>query len=126
MSCSAHHSGSEASGRPPQTLSWIASGEVRNEVSDSEITSDALLVIESKLDTHDAVFAIPTQGDDDVVYRLLLLSTSDATKSDTEERIERLSVLSGGAHIAIILLLVGDDAMTAFTQLQMKLVTPGL
>lgn len=81
------------------------------------------LIVEKEINTHDAVFPVPDQGKMRTDFRLLLLCTADLWHEETLERMERLSVLNGASHVAIVLLLVGNAAMTAFARFQMKFVS---
>ncbi|KAF7559673.1 hypothetical protein G7046_g4480 [Stylonectria norvegica] len=74
---------------------------------------------EALLNTHDVAFPMRDHVGHSVVFRLLLLSTLDVDSRDARSRVERLSVLDGGKHAAIILLLSGKDAVTALNRLQM-------
>lgn len=82
-----------------------------------------MAIAEAHLDTHDVSFQVSGQAEPDATFRLLLLSTQEASLGDDSKRIERLSVVSGGRNIAIVLLLTGDDAMTAFSNLQVEYVS---
>ena len=120
--CSARHSGRGRNGLPRQPLFCALSGQVREQ----HVTSDHFLMlrfVEKELNTHDAAFTVSGQGGMRAVFRLLLLCTGDVWRDETLERMERLSVLNGASHVAIVLLLAGDAAMAAFARLQMKFVS---
>ncbi|KAH7326482.1 hypothetical protein B0I35DRAFT_136502 [Stachybotrys elegans] len=52
------------------------------------------------------------------MFRLVLLSEDDVGTEQAAERIERLCLLDGGRHVAIVLLLSSERGMVALVQLQ--------
>lgn len=78
--------------------------------------------LESSLTGHDVAFPIKDRVGLDTTFKLVLLSTLDVSSSDGKARLERLSILTGGRHAAVILLLNDEDSIMVFSQLQMEFV----
>lgn len=77
---------------------------------------------ETQLNSHDIGFPATSRGDATTVFRIILLCATEVGTQHVADRIERLSLLDGGRHVAIVVLLRGDDCMTAFAKLQMECV----
>ncbi|KJZ77892.1 hypothetical protein HIM_02529 [Hirsutella minnesotensis 3608] len=75
---------------------------------------------ETKLETHDVAFAMPSQQGPEQIFRLVLLSAAQVGMPQTTNRIERLGQLDGHARMAVVLLVTGQDDMAALMALQMQ------
>lgn len=73
------------------------------------------LAAESNLDTHDVAFSLGETSHHESTFRMILVSGHEGWSSQSE-RIERLRMLNGGRLMAVICLLNGDKAATAFAQ----------
>ena len=78
--------------------------------------------LEKHLGSHDVEFPLPSVNQPSGVFRVLLLSTEEAETQAAKDRVARLSLLDGGKRIAIVLLLVGEEGMMTFANLQMRYV----
>ncbi|POR38228.1 Uncharacterized protein TPAR_01573 [Tolypocladium paradoxum] len=79
---------------------------------------------QTRLETHDIAFPVPSHGGRGQLYRVVLLSTSQVGTPEARDRVERLSLLDGRGKVAVIHLLADKDGMAAFMKLQMEYAWP--
>ena len=78
------------------------------------------MVIEASLDGCDIFCVVKDRAGSERVFKLILLSTLEIEHPKTKERLERLSLLTGGEHVAIVLLLSGEGSLAMFGRIQVE------
>jgi len=77
-------------------------------------------LIETTLGSHDVAFPLrASAGHGPAMFRIILLSSSQANTPEARTRIDRLSMLDGDGKAAVILLLEEKGSMDSFMELQM-------
>ncbi|KAF4965360.1 hypothetical protein FSARC_6818 [Fusarium sarcochroum] len=76
---------------------------------------------ETTLDACDITFPVTTSDVSPVVFRAILSSLSDLQSLEGKARVERLSLMNGGKHIAVMLLLDAENSIETFSRIQAEL-----
>lgn len=78
--------------------------------------------LETTLQNHDVAFALPPRQHHQprVSFKLILLSSEEASTAEVKTKIERLSLLNDGQKVAIMLLLDGSGRVDSLVHLQMR------
>ncbi|KAI8690674.1 hypothetical protein NCS56_00058500 [Fusarium sp. Ph1] len=78
---------------------------------------------EATLDACDITFPITSSGTPPATFRVTLLSLTELQTHDGRARVERLWLMSGGKHTAVVLLLCGDNPMETFSRVQTEMLS---
>ncbi|CZR35204.1 uncharacterized protein FPRO_00674 [Fusarium proliferatum ET1] len=84
-----------------------------------------LVNMESNLKACDITFPVPVSNSPSAAFRAIVSSLSELQSSEEKARVARLSLMNGGEHIAVILLLDGHKPMESFSRLQIEMVCSG-
>lgn len=79
-------------------------------------------LLESTLEACDITFPITASNTTPVDFKVILSSLSELQSEQGKARVERLFLMEGGEHVAVVLLLDGDDSILSFSNLQAEYV----
>ncbi|KAM0391066.1 hypothetical protein ACHAQC_007245, partial [Fusarium culmorum] len=74
--------------------------------------------LETNLEACDITFPITTSNTITVDFKVILSSLHELQSQEGKARVERLFLMEGGEHVAVILLLDGEDSMLGFSNVQ--------
>ncbi|KAI1058141.1 hypothetical protein LB506_000113 [Fusarium annulatum] len=89
-------------------------------VNMERLVIDMILSLESNLKACDITFPVPVSNSPSAAFRAIVSSLSELQSSEEKARVARLSLMNGGEHIAVILLLDGHKPMESFSRLQIE------
>ncbi|KAM0299137.1 hypothetical protein HYE67_009255 [Fusarium culmorum] len=78
--------------------------------------------LETNLEACDITFPITTSNTITVDFKVILSSLHELQSQEGKARVERLFLMEGGEHVAVILLLDGEDSMLGFSNVQAEYV----
>ncbi|KAL3606480.1 hypothetical protein FPOAC2_01437 [Fusarium poae] len=73
---------------------------------------------ETILEACDIKFPITASNTTTAYFKVILSSLSELQSQEGKARVERLFLMQGGEHVAVILLLDGEDSMLGFSNVQ--------
>ncbi|KAL6920106.1 hypothetical protein FSHL1_004083 [Fusarium sambucinum] len=73
---------------------------------------------ETTLEACDITFPITASNTTTSDFKVILSSLSELQSQEGKARVERLFLMQGGEHVAVILLLDGEDSMLGFSNVQ--------
>ena len=79
-------------------------------------------LLETTLETCDVTFSITSSDTTPVDFKVILSSLSELQSEQGKARVERLFLMEGGEHVAVVLLLDGEDSILSFSNLQAEYV----
>ncbi|CEI65045.1 unnamed protein product [Fusarium venenatum] len=77
---------------------------------------------ETTLEACDITFPITASNTTTSDFKVILSSPSELQSQEGKARVERLFLMQGGEHVAVILLLDGEDSMLGFSNVQAEYV----